>query len=84
LSFDNVPIDTAKTYTVDIRMDGYKSYTSSGTISPGQNVVINAALTPLTATPQPTATSPLSPMPVLGALSVMGIISLVMMKRQRD
>jgi hypothetical protein len=84
LSFDNVPIDTAKTYTVDIRLDGYKSYTSSGTISPGQNVVINAALTPLTATPQPTATSPLSPMPILGALSVIGIISVVLMKRQRD
>ena len=55
LSFENVPIDATKTYTIEIRMEGYKPYTSSGSISPGQNVVIDAALTPLA---QPTTEIP--------------------------
>jgi hypothetical protein len=80
LSFDNVPIDAAKTYTVEIKMEGYKPYTASGTISPGQNVVINAALTK-TAQPTPTQ-SPLSPIPIVGALCVVGFLSVVLMKKR--
>ena len=80
LSFDNVPLDAAKTYTVEIKMEGYKPYTSSGTVSPGQNVVINAALTKLPA-PAPTK-SPLSPIPIVGALSVVGLISVILMKKR--
>jgi hypothetical protein len=80
LSFDNVPIDAAKTYTVDIKLEGYKPYTSSGTISPGQNVVINAALTK-SAQPTPTK-SPLSPIPIVGALCVVGLLSVVLMKKR--
>jgi hypothetical protein len=80
LSFDNVPIDAAKTYTVDIKLAGYQPYTSSGTISPGQNVVINAALAPMT---QPTTTkSPLSLMPIVGALSIIGLLSIVAIKKR--
>jgi hypothetical protein len=79
LSFDNVPIDTAKTYAVEIKMEGYKPYTAQGTISPGQNVVINAALTPLV---QPTTTqSPLSLAPVIAALSLVGLVSVILMKK---
>ena len=80
LSLDNVPIDTTKTYTVEIKLTGYKPYTTSGTISPGQNVVINAALTKL---PSPTPTqSPLSPVPIVGALRVVGFLSVVLMKKR--
>jgi hypothetical protein len=80
LSFDNVQIDAAKTYTVDIKLEGYKTYTSTGTISPGQNVVINAALSKL---PAPTPTqSPLSPIPILGALCIVGLLSVVLMKKR--
>jgi len=79
LSFDNVPIDTAKTYTVEIRMDGYKPYTSSGTISPGQNVVINAALAPLT---QPTTKSSLSLVPIVAALTIIGLLSVGIMNKR--
>jgi hypothetical protein len=79
LSFENVPIDATKTYTIEIRMEGYKPYTSSGSISPGQNVVIDAALTPLA---QPTTKSPLSLMPIVAALSIMGLLSVVMMKKR--
>jgi hypothetical protein len=81
LSFENVPIDATKTYTVEIRMEGYKPYTSSGSISPGQNVVIDAALTPL---PQQTTKSPLSLIPIVGALSIMGLLSIVLMKKRQD
>ncbi|MGB9176684.1 MAG: hypothetical protein WCB46_08120, partial [Methanoregula sp.] len=63
----NVPLVDAKSFAVEIRMECYKPYTASGPISPGQNVVINAALSPLV---QPTTTkSPLSVVPVIAALS---------------
>jgi hypothetical protein len=79
LSFENVPIDATKTYSIELRLEGYKPYTSSGSVSPGQNVVINAALTPLA---QPTTKSPLSPLPIAAALSIMGIVSVVLMKKR--
>ena len=79
LSLENLPIDATKTYTIEIRMQGYKSYTDSGSISPGQTVVINAALTPL---PQQTTKSPLSLMPIVAALCIMGLLSVVLMKKR--
>jgi hypothetical protein len=79
LSFENVPIDATKTYAIEIRMEGYKPYTSSGSVSPGQNVVIDAALTPLA---QPTTKSPLSLMPIVAALSLMSLVSVVLMKKR--
>jgi hypothetical protein len=80
LSFDNVPIDTTKNYAVEIRMEGYKPYTAQGAISPGQNVVINAALTPMVV---PTTTqSPLSLVTVVAALSLVGLLSVILMKKQ--
>jgi hypothetical protein len=81
LSLENVPIDATKTYTIELRMEGYKTYTDSGSISPGQTVVINAALTPL---PQQTTKSPLSLMPIVAALFIIGLLSVVLMKRRRD
>ena len=79
LSFENVPVDATKTYSIELRMEGYKPYTDSGSISPGQNVVINAALTPL---PPPTTKSPLSLIPVIAALSVIGLLSFVLTKKR--
>jgi hypothetical protein len=79
LSFDNVPIDATKTYTVELRLQGYKTYTNSGSISPGQNVVINAALTPL---PPPTTASPVSLMPIVAALGITGLLSVVLLKKR--
>jgi len=79
LSLENVPIDATKTYTIELRMEGYKSYTDSGSISPGQTVVINAALTPL---PQQTTKSPLSLMPIVAALAMVGLFSVVLMKKR--
>jgi hypothetical protein len=79
LSFENVPIDATKTYSIELRLAGYKTYTDSGSISPGQNVVINAALTPL---PPTTTASPLSLMPIVAALSIIGLLSVVLMKKR--
>ncbi|MGB9177583.1 MAG: PEGA domain-containing protein [Methanoregula sp.] len=80
LSFDNVPLVDAKSFAVEIRMEGYQPYTASGSISPGQNVVINAALAPLV---QPTTTkSPLSVLPVIAALSLIGLLSIVLMRKR--
>jgi hypothetical protein len=69
LSLDNIPVDTTTTYSVEIRLAGYTPYTASGVLKPGQNVVINAALTPLVV---PTTVTPLSPVPVIAALSPVG------------
>jgi len=79
LSFENVPVDATKTYSIELRLEGYKTYTDSGSISPGQSVVVNAALTPL---PPPTTKSPLSLIPIVAALSVMGLLSLVLIKKR--
>ncbi len=78
LSLDNVPIDTTKTYSVEIRMAGYNPYTATGALRAGQNVVINAALTPLV---PPTTATPLSPFPLVAALGILGIISLLAKRR---
>jgi len=67
LNFQNVPLDTTQTYTVTIKLSGYTPYTTSGKVTPGQSVQINAALTPI-ATPAPT--QPLSPVSVLSALGI--------------
>jgi len=72
LSFDNIPTDATKTYTVEVRMTGYTPYTVSGVLNPGQDVVINAALTPLSV---PTTKTPLSPVPVITALAVITLMS---------
>jgi hypothetical protein len=79
LSFETVPIDATKTYTIELRLAGYKTFTDSGSISPGQTVVINAALTPL---PSPTTKSPLSLIPIVAALAIMGLLSIVLMKKR--
>jgi len=72
LSFENVPIDATKTYTIELRLEGYKPYTNSGSISPGQNVVITAALTPL-AQPTPTSGTGLNWL-ILDGIAVIGVI----------
>jgi len=74
-----VPIAETKTYSIELRLEGYKPYTSSGSVSPGQNVVIDAALTPLA---QPTTKSPLSLMPIVAALGIMGLLSVALMKKR--
>jgi len=70
LNFQNVPLDTTQTYTVTIKMDGYTPYTTSGKVTPGQSVQINAALSPV-ATPVPT--QPLGTMSVLSALGICSV-----------
>jgi len=79
LSFENVPIEATKTYSIELRLEGYKPYTDSGSISPGQNVVINAALTPVA---QPTTASPVSLMTIMAALSIMGLVSVVLIRKR--
>ena len=75
LSFENVPIDATKTYTIELRLEGYKPYTDSGSISPGQNVVINAALTPLVQ-PTPTSGTGLAWL-ILDGIAVIGVILVI-------
>lgn len=53
ISFENVQIDPSKTYTVQLKLDGYEPYSSSGSLKAGQIVQINAALTPVAKPPEP-------------------------------
>ena len=66
LNLQNFPIDSTQSYTVTIKMEGYTPYTTSGKISPGQSVQINAALSPVA----PVPTQPLNPFSVLSALGI--------------
>ncbi len=71
LEFQNVQIDPTQTYTVTIKLDGYSPYTTSGKVTPGQSIQVNAALAPV-ATPAPT--QPLSPLGVISALGICCIL----------
>lgn len=75
LSFQDV---TPGTYAVEIRMQGYTPYTTTGQVVGGQNIQISAALAPA-------ATSP-TPAPVSFLLAVTGLIVAalaVILRRQR-
>jgi hypothetical protein len=78
LNFQNVPLDTTLSYTVTIKMDGYTPYSTTGKVTPGQSVQINAALSPL-ATPAPT--QPLSPISVLSALGICCVAVFLFMRK---
>jgi len=67
LAFQNVPVDTSQTYTIMIKLDGYNPYTTSGTVTPGQYIQINAALSPVPTTP---TKSPLFP-----AIAIVALVS---------
>ena len=59
-------------------MDGYTPHITSGKATPGQSILINAALSPA-ATPAPT--QPLSPLSVLSALGICGIAAFLFMRK---
>jgi hypothetical protein len=67
LSFQNV---TPGTYTVEIRMQGYTPYSTTGQVIGGQNIQISAALAPA-ATPPTQA--PVSPFLAVTGLTIAGL-----------
>jgi hypothetical protein len=71
------------TYTVEIRMPGYSSFSSSGQVIPGQSIHVIAALSPV-ATPVPTTKAPISPFLVLISLIIVGIAGSVRLFRFFD
>jgi len=71
LTFHDVP---AGTYTVDIKMTGYTTFSSTGQVIPGQSVHVIAALSPV-ATPVPTTKAPFSPLLVMMSIGMVGIAS---------
>jgi len=84
LSFQNVPIDSSQTYTVTIKLDGYVPYTTSGKVTAGQDIQIDAALTPVSS-PGPSGIS--STWLIVGAIAVICVIIVivyVIMQRKND
>jgi hypothetical protein len=85
IAFQNVPIDTTQAYTVTIKLTGYEPYSASGKISPGQNVQINAALTP-SAQPAPAESSRTIWYIIggIGIIAVIIVIAYVVMQRKKQ
>lgn len=78
LIFHDVPEGT---YTVDIRMDGYVPFSSSGQVIPGQTVHIIAALSPIPV-PSPTTRAPQGIFAVVAAITVAGVALILTTRRQ--
>ena len=79
LSFENVPIDTTKTYSIDLRLEGYKPYTTAGSISPRRECSNQCCHYPLAS---PNHQVPSLPDAILEYLSLMGLLSVILMKKQ--
>jgi hypothetical protein len=75
LSFQNV---TPGTYMVEIRMQGYSPYSTTGQVVGGQNIQISAALAPAAT---PTTDAPVSPLPAVAGLA--GAALAITFRRQR-
>jgi hypothetical protein len=65
-------------YTVELRLPGYASYTTSGQVTGGQAISLNVALTPATT---PTTKSAASPLLVLLALGIVGLAGFLACRR---
>ncbi|MCG7855164.1 MAG: PEGA domain-containing protein, partial [Methanoregulaceae archaeon] len=74
LSFQNV---TPGTYAVEIRMEGYTRYSTTGQVVGGQNIQISAALAPAATSPTP---APVSPLLAVTGLTV-AALAVVLRKR---
>jgi hypothetical protein len=75
LSFQDVKPGS---YTVELRLPGYASYTTSGQVTGGQAISLNVALTPA---PTPTMKSPASPLLVLLSLGIVGLAGFLACRR---
>lgn len=69
---------TPGTYTIELRLQGYTPFTTTGTVQAGQDVRVIAALTPV-ATPTPTASLP--PLLSLLALGILAISAHLIFRR---
>jgi hypothetical protein len=76
ISFQNV---TPGSYTIELRLQGYNSFTTTGTVQAGQDVHVVAALSPV-ATPTPTAAPP-SPFLVVIALGIVSLAGYLVYRR---
>jgi len=75
LSFQNV---TPGTYTVEIRMQGYTPYSTTGQVVGGQNIQISAALAPAVTPP---TQAPVSPLLAVTGLTIAGLA--IVLRKQR-
>lgn len=71
LSFQNVQPGN---YTVELRLQGYTPFTTSGQALPGQSIHIIAALSPAATPATPTPSSPLLALVALGMVSLAGYL----------
>lgn len=68
------------TYTVEIRMDGYNPYTSTGQVIAGQNIQLSAALSPVPVA-TPTKKAAADPFVLVMALGILCLAGYVVSRR---
>lgn len=76
LTFQNV---TPGTYTVQIMMEGYTPYSTTGQVTAGKNIRLAASLTPVTTTT--TTKAPVGLVLVLTSLACAGIITMLFLRK---
>lgn len=75
--FSNV---TPGSYTIELRLAGYNSFTTTGQAEPGQSIHIIAALSPV-ATPVPTTQTPSSPFLVVLSVGIVCLAGYLVYRR---
>lgn len=81
ISFQNV---TPGAYTIELRLAGYNTFTSSGQVQGGQDVHIVASLSPITPTTTPTPTkAPMSSLTVVATLGILCVAGILVDRRRR-
>jgi hypothetical protein len=77
LMFQNI---TPGSYTIELRLAGYNSFTATGQVQSGESVHIVAALSPV-ATPVPTTQTPSNPFLVLMAIGIVCLAGYLVIRR---
>ena len=69
-------------YSIDIRLAGYNTFSSTGMVTAGQNVQVYAALSPVAPVTTPTTKAPVSPVLVVLALCIAGLAGVLVLRRR--
>ncbi|MBP1929058.1 hypothetical protein J2741_001605 [Methanolinea mesophila] len=78
LTFTNV---SPGQYSIEIRLAGYNTFSTTGMVTAGQNVQVYAALSPVAPVTTPTTKAPASPVTAVIALGIAGLAGVLFLRR---
>jgi hypothetical protein len=79
LTFSNV---VPGQYSIDIRLAGYNTFSTTGMVTAGQNIQVFAALSPVAPVTTPTTKAPVSPVLGVLALCIAGLAGVLVLRRR--